>query len=334
MHSGIQEPSGGVARYYLAAEGRNLPVSTEITGYFVSALVYLFERTGQAEFLDAATRAAQFLTRQGRNRELKIIPFELEPNSPAYFFDCGIIVRGLLALYAVDKKDEYLEVAAECGRTMGQRFRSGRDIHPILAMPTFAPFPYEKRWSREPGCFQLKSALAWQNLFVVTGETQFRDWYEHALEIAIEAHLTFLPGEENRERVMDRLHAYSYFLEGMLPAAQRPVAIAAYQSGLPKAAALLREIGPTFRRSDVCAQILRARLHCGLPLDQAAAAEEAAWCRSFQYSSGDQMHCNGFSFGSKGTTLLPFVNPVSAAFCMQAIDEWETGQPAAESRLI
>ena len=36
--SGIQEPSGGVARYYRTDLERNHPVSTEITGYVISAL--------------------------------------------------------------------------------------------------------------------------------------------------------------------------------------------------------------------------------------------------------------------------------------------------------
>ena len=334
LHSGIQEPSGGVARYYRAVEASNLPVSTEITGYFLSALVYLFERTGRDEYLNAAARAARFLTRQARNRDLKIVPFELAPGSPAYFFDCGIIVRGLLAIHAVTEEDEYLEVAVECGTTMGERFRNGLAIHPVVALPLFEPLAYEPRWSRTPACFQLKAAMAWHNLFTATGETRFREWYEQALEVSIDTHATFLSGEDNTEIVMDRLHAYSYFMEGMLPVASRGNCIEAYCGGLAKAAALLREIGPTFRRSDVCAQILRVRLHCGLPIDQAAANEEAAWIRGFQYKEGDRQHRNGFSFGSKGNTLLPFVNPVSAAFCMQAIDEWETGQPAPESRLI
>lgn len=334
MHSGIQEPSGGVARYYLASESRNKPISTEITGYFVSAMVYLFERTGRAEYLDASARAARFLTREVRNRELKIIPFELAPDSPAYFFDCGIIARGLLSIHAVTREDEYLEIAVECGDTMGERFRSGRDLHPILAMPSLTPIAYEPRWSRSPGCYQLKSAMAWHNLFTVTGEIKFRDWYDDVLETALATHISFLPGEDNAQRIMDRLHAYLYFMEGMLPAAAREECVEAYRLGLSNAASLLRKIGPAFRRSDVCAQILRTRLHCGLPIDRVAAEEEAAWCLGYQYADGDARHRNGFSFGSNGHGLMPFVNPVSAAFCMQAIDEWETGQPASESRMI
>src|ERR1700744_1988281 len=46
LRSGIQEPSGGVARYFLADAGRNKPVSTEITGYAASAFSYLYSVTG------------------------------------------------------------------------------------------------------------------------------------------------------------------------------------------------------------------------------------------------------------------------------------------------
>ena len=42
LDSGIQEPCGGVARFYRSETGKNKPISTEITGYSASALVYLF----------------------------------------------------------------------------------------------------------------------------------------------------------------------------------------------------------------------------------------------------------------------------------------------------
>jgi hypothetical protein len=41
LNSGIQEASGGVARYYRSDTRRNARISTEITGYAVSTFVYL-----------------------------------------------------------------------------------------------------------------------------------------------------------------------------------------------------------------------------------------------------------------------------------------------------
>src|ERR1019366_558940 len=63
LHSGIQQPDGGVARCYLAEARRNLPASTEITGYAVSAFVYLRSVTHDARYLERAVSGARFLIR-------------------------------------------------------------------------------------------------------------------------------------------------------------------------------------------------------------------------------------------------------------------------------
>ncbi len=39
-------------RYYQSDLGRNKPISTEITGYAATALIYSFEITGDEEYLD------------------------------------------------------------------------------------------------------------------------------------------------------------------------------------------------------------------------------------------------------------------------------------------
>jgi hypothetical protein len=91
-------------------------------------------------------------------------------------------------------------------------------------------------------------------------------------------------------------------------------------------AALAHEIEPVFARSDVYAQLLRARLYgeaCGaLALDEADAAYEAAEAAKFQFESDDVRIHGGFGFGRKARQQLPFVNPVSTAFCSQALALW------------
>jgi len=76
VRSGIQEPSGGVARYYRTDLERNHPISTEITGYAISALLDLGQ---QAE----AFSAARFLCREAWNG--CTMPFELEPSDAGLF---------------------------------------------------------------------------------------------------------------------------------------------------------------------------------------------------------------------------------------------------------
>jgi hypothetical protein len=89
----------------------------------------------------------------------------------------------------------------------------------------------------------------------------------------------------------------------------------------------LREIAPQFVRSDVYAQLLRARLYAAslgaMPLDSAAAKEEAEGAAAFQLRSEDARMAGGFGFGRKTGELLPFVNPVSTAFAAQALALWD-----------
>lgn len=332
LDSGIQEASGGVARYYRSDLGGNAKVSTEITGYAVSALLYLHHRTGQPEYLDAGLRAARFLARTAWDPNLGTFPFEHSangdrPRALAYFFDCGIIVRGLLAAWQVSKDPEFRDTAIRGGRSMSADFCHAGAIHPILALPDKHPLVYEARWSAGPGCYQLKSALAWYELFETTGEMEFLRAYESAVELALASENDFLPGASSREQVMDRLHAYLYFLEGLLPVLDRADCAQAYRAGIDRVAAYLQEIAPLFARSDVYAQLLRARLYgerlAGIPLDQAAAAQEAKQAAAFQLESSDPRLDGGFLFGRKDGHALPYVNPVSTVFCVQALAQWD-----------
>jgi hypothetical protein len=340
LHSGIQEASGGVARYYRSDLGQNARVSTEITGYAVSTFLFLHERTGDAAYLDAALRAARFLTRQAWDWKLATFPFELANNMAApafaYFFDCGIIVRGLLRAWRLSGETDFRDTAIAAGRAMLTDFPGPDGIHPILALPEKRPLAREPRWSASPGCYQLKSAMAWHELFEVTGESAFLCGYDAALQAALENDGAFLAVDSDPQRIMDRLHAYAYFLEGLLPVLDRPACAQVFRDGVDRAGQILREIAPVFVRSDVYAQLLRARLvdvaRGVLPLDEIAAAHEAEQAASFQIASDDPRVSGGFLFGRKQGAALPFVNPVSTAFCLQALawwDDWQSGRLGA-----
>jgi hypothetical protein len=262
--SGIQEPSGGVARYHRIDLARNAPVSTEITGYAASAFAWLGLR-------DRAAAAADFLCRLW-DAGAGVMPFEAGEPGYAYFFDNGIIVRGLLAAHRATGVPAYRDTAAAVGRHMLRDFDAGPDFHPILELPAKRPVERDAlRWSRSSGCYQLKSAMAWLDLAETTGDASFVAPYDRMLDDSLRTWREFLPGHPERPKVMDRLHAFSYFLEGLLPRAAEPRCLAALREGVARAAGLLRDIAPEFERSDVYAQILRVRVYADragvLPLD-------------------------------------------------------------------
>jgi hypothetical protein len=315
-HSGIQLPDGGVARYFRADLQRNMGVSTEITGYALSSFVFLYTATEDEEYLSHARAAARFLIDTAWEPRNRVMPFELDPAEFAYFFDCGIIARGLLALWRLTREQELLDVAAAVGESMARDFaRANGGYWPILSLPGKRPLEMDAwRWSRSTGCYQLKAAMAWFELAEAAGETHFGRRYQEALENSLVTHEAFLPGHAERFKVMDRLHAYLYFLEGLLPRAADPRCSAALEQGIRRVNGYAEEIGAEFLRCDVLAQLLRVRLCVG---GAGADGSEVAALASFQEAGG------GFYFGRKAGEWAPHISPVSTAFAMQALEWWQ-----------
>lgn len=330
MHSGIQEPHGGVARYHLIAERRNARVSTEITGYAVSALLELHERTGASEYLDWARRAGDFLCRAW-DGEARAMPFEWNEDGGAprlsYFFDNGIIARGLLRLWRATGEPRYRLAAERCAESMVRDFVNSHDIHPILVLPSKTPFPRDGRWSTSGGCYQLKSALAWLEVAEAAGERRLGAAFDRALQQGLATHGQFLDAAPDDPGRMDRLHAYSYFLEALLARAEMPAAREVLREGITRVAGELRRIRGLFERSDVNAQLLRVRLWAEAlgvaPLDEQAAEEEAQRAAAYQMLSSDAATDGAFNFGSRCGSPTNYANPVSTAFCLQALAMWE-----------
>lgn len=344
LRSGIQERGGGVARYYRADLERNHAVSTEITGYALSTLLFLHACTEDRAYLQSADEAARFLT--GTAWNASALPFELESSENAftYFFDCGIVLRGILAAWRANRNPEFLQVAVALGDTMAADFpaKDGA-FHPILTLPGKQALEYEPlRWSRAPGCYQLKSAMGWCDLFEATGDARFEALYESALENCLRNYGEFLPGHPDHNKVVDRLHAFLYFLEGLLPRVAEKRCAAALCHGIQLVSRHIAETAGVFERSDVYAQLLRVRLFADwagvVPLDAEAARREAGILAEFQVASADPRTDGGFFFGRQREQWLPYVNPVSTAFALQALALWNRhqscGDPVAPRELI
>jgi len=330
LHSGIQSKNGGVARFYRSDRQINNPVSTEITGYHAGTLAWLYTATGNQEALSRAIETADFLVDKAWDATLRTFPFEYPHPSPTYFFDNGIIVRGLLAVWSITQTPRYWEVAQTCAERMVLDFDAGFDFHPILSLPSKVAELRDPRWSRSSGCYQLKAAVGWHEISHATEHKELYAAWDRLRIQAIEGHDEFLPGHTDQERVVDRLHAYCYFLEALLATPQNPECSRAIAVGTQRVAYLLHKIAPAFVRSDVYAQLLRIRIyadHTGaLPLDVHTAALEAEQLAAFQLTSTDARIDGGFCFGRQGEQMLPYVNPVSTDFAVQALHLWHLRQ--------
>lgn len=329
LRSGIQEASGGVARFHRRDTGCNAAVSTEITAYAVSAFLWLHETTGDRECLSAALRAGAFLAARAWDEASGCFLCELPGNGAAgqaYFFDTGIIARAFLALWRTCGDPAHLRLACAAADSMAGHFPDGRRFHAILALPRRRPIDPNGRWSHSPGCYQLKAALAWRELGEEGDRRDDEAAWTRALQFALDDAAVFPLREPHRERMMDRLHAYCYYLEGLLGAARNPDAARALARGIDRVAALFAQLSPALERCDVSAQLLRLRVFAAalgvVRLNEGAAEAEAERIADYQIADTDPRLDGGFCFGRQGGALLPHVNPASTIFCLQALEFW------------
>ncbi len=272
-----------------------------------------------------AEQSARFLNRECWSTELDVYPFELgEHSTKAYFFDSGIIGRGFLALWRANGDPALLNAAAEAADSMIAHFTATDGYHPILALPDRTVVPYREWWSQRPGCFQLKAALLWRELFEITGEARYEVHFRRALEFAMRKWPELLATETETLRVMDRLHAYCYFLEGLLPEATAQAD--ALRQGITEITRHLHQLEPQFVRSDVYAQLLRLRMLAEsrgiVPMDQRLAEAELEALEAMQLDTKEEWARGAFAFGRRNGEIIPHANPVSTGFAVQAMTWW------------
>jgi hypothetical protein len=285
--------------------------------------------------ISTARAAARFLTRAW-DAAAGAMPFEIEPARFTYFFDCGIVVRGLLAVWRATGDGDFLECARLVGDSMARDFAApDGQFHPILTLPGKRPLERDAlRWSQSPGCYQLKAGMAWWDLWEATGDACYAI-YTSMLEDSLRTAPDFLPGHAERRKVVDRLHAYLYFLEGLLADAFRGNAAALESNALP-------EFCGNSRRSSSGRMYMRNCCACGCtPMRRAPRnwiarrpGGKAERLLEFAAAADDPRVDGGFYFGRTAGRWEPYINPVSTAFALQALALWSGAAPADRHLLI
>lgn len=307
-NSGIQTVSGGVRRFYREEEARYLPATTELTAYAMSALLYADRLNGTNCYQTPVQRGVRFLD-SCWDQERGLMPFE--PGSDySYYFDTGMIVAALHRAGAAT-------LAIKCAESLGKFREPAGGVAPVVRMDGKPLLTQSSRWSGVPGCYQLKPAV-WG---IQSGPIRLAAMigYRNYLNLAEPDRD---PTEDPRAWQVDRLHPLCYFLEGLL-ADPEPALL---RHGIRRVADSLRRNADGLLRSDVCAQLLRIRLHCSaaelVPFDQTAASEEMDCLLRFQVESKDPRTHGGFYFGERAGQIVRHANPCSTAFALQAMGMW------------
>lgn len=291
--------------------------SIEITGYGLHLGAWL-KQVGMPRRpftlpLSAFGNGIESQIKGWHSKEPIFVPFEPKSNF-SYFFDCGIVVRGLVAAGKVFQNQEYIELAYKIAESMLE-FQSGTTYTAILkkephetveqAIPVHF---YPKRWSNSFWSHQLKAALAWY-LFPALAHHYYRaagmfEGPPNKVSNSVPSHVD----------EMDLLHPQAYYCEAM---------ILTDRGYFPHTISLDEQIclqlDTQWLRCDALAQFIRLSILVGGP---EAVEPIYHWLLEFQHEDGG-FH---FSHNRVAKALSPDISVHATIFAVQALVMYQIGK--------
>ena len=196
---------------------------SEITGYVVTLMCYLWERTKDERYLRSATMAGDWLLNATHESSgvfrciypLRPSQFDFKKNQ-LYAFDNGVILNGLVNLYRASKQRKYLAPAVKAADWLVYRAQKPTGaFYPIYQLDDGRFFESEKEWSMCSGSYHVKISVGLLNLYDLTHKREYLDAVIRICEFALGCQdktgrfITFL------SRGGTNAHPHCYTAEGL-----------------------------------------------------------------------------------------------------------------------
>ena len=176
--------SGSVNAWYDPKKKKYSFVYSEINGYFMTMMVFLYKRTGEKKYLDRGLEAAKWLisNAQEKNGGFRCL-FLIDKNSShahkkdqIYSFDNGVIINGLVSLYKETKKSFLIKSAEKCGNwIINYCIDNNSLVKPVYEIEQNKFFESDKEWSTTSGSYHTKISIGLANLYSIVKKKKYLD---------------------------------------------------------------------------------------------------------------------------------------------------------------
>ncbi len=174
--------SGSVNAWYDPQKKKYSFVYSEINGYFMTMMAFLYKRTGEKKYLNKGLEAAKWLisNAQEKNGGFRCL-FLIDKNSnhahkkdQIYSFDNGVIINGLVSLYKETKKSFLIKSAEKCGNwIINFCIDNNNLVKPVYEIEQNKFFESDKEWSTTSGSYHTKISIGLANLFSIVKKKKF-----------------------------------------------------------------------------------------------------------------------------------------------------------------
>ena len=229
LHSGIQSNGGGFYAWYDLDNRKYSYLYSEITGYGISTLLFLYSICKDAEFIERARQAADWIissslypcggikTRlyQNDNRADKTYSFS---GQNIFSFDTGMVLYGMINLYKVTGDERFLDISNILAHFLLDNMQNkDGSLSPIFNLNAGTGFgPLNSKWSNQSGAFHAKVCLGLVELFMVTKIRKYRNAAIKLCEYALSIQEDSGRFVTNSMSGTTNLHPHCYAAEGLL----------------------------------------------------------------------------------------------------------------------
>lgn len=225
--SGIQSPDGGVYAWYDTTTNEHSYLYSEITGYAITAFLYLHKLYNQNEYVERAEKAAGWIinnafsecggvkTRQFTNNSI-VDEHTSFSGGNIFSFDTAMVLYGFANLYKTTEKKEYLDIAVKMADFLVDTMQQEDGSFVAIYNEKTGLVPSStKKWSTQPRSFHAKNALGLIAMYEITKNEKYK---KSAIKVC---NFALTTQDENGRFVTDtvsnatHMHPHCYTIEGL-----------------------------------------------------------------------------------------------------------------------
>ena len=341
LNSGIQSDDGGFYAWQDMEDKSHTYLYSEITGYAITTLCFLYVVTKNKAFIDRAKRAADWilsdaldpsggvLTRKYLKNAVSHYSFE---RGNIYSFDCAMAAFGMCKLYKITKDEEYLKCAEKIAEFLNKKMIKDAGLYyPVFDTKKNCVYEDNKKWSTQSGSFHCKHALYLCELAEIKNDRTYSDMARRLIDVSLSNFCKEGRFVTNISDDTSHLHPYSYTLEGILfygrkakcndyddvmkQALNWVIKLQDSNGGFPTKVFQDQSTYIVHQRSDIQAQVLRLSYFIKSDI-----AGERLADRLLEFQNTSFEHKGGFLFGhDEDSSFKKHSNAWCSMFALQAL---------------
>lgn len=345
LSSGIQSPAGGFFSWYDLDKRAHSYLYSEITGYGITTLLFLYSISGDKVYIKRAEKAADWIIKAAMHqcggvrtrlyKDDKKADREYSFSGARIFsFDTGMVLYGMVNIYKVTGKKKYLDASVRLAEFLLDKVqRKDGSLAPIYDANIDEQIEPSDKWSNQSSGFHAKVSMGLAGLFNATQKSIYKNAAISLCNYAISTQ--HRSGRFITDRILKttHIHPHSYAAEGLwytgnslkvpgfIKSAKKAVGwIFAHvsASGVNELYDPVEDSFNNFQRSDILAQVLRLGLFCCADSDKIDNLKDTLL--SYQFTDTTTKHRGGFFYSKEKRDL----NSWCSMFALQALALYST----------